>query len=206
MKLYLSSYRIPDPQAFFDFVGKAPREIKLGLILNAHDDKPPEKRLEKRNELIDYFSKFGFAVEEIDLLDYNDKQEELRKKLKQFDVVWLNGGNTYFLRWAFAQSNSETVLRDALNEGIICAGDSAGAIVVGPTLKYFDTADDPSGLPRVTYEGLNFIDFVILPHWDSLKFHDILQKTKEGLETDGFKTIVLTDSAFLLLENGSVLN
>jgi hypothetical protein len=39
MKLYLSSYRIPDLQALCDFVGLKPNEVNIALIFNAHDVK-----------------------------------------------------------------------------------------------------------------------------------------------------------------------
>ncbi len=206
MKLYLSSYRIPDVKAFSNFVGKLPRDIKFCLILNAKDNKTPWERAEKAKELTGYFSQQGFSVEELDLRDYIGKQEDLKKKLGEFDVLWLNGGNTYFLRSAIAQSKSEDILKKVFEGGVVYGGDSAGAIIAGQTLKYFDAADDPSGLPSVIYEGLGFVDFSVLPHWDSVKFHDILEGIKKHLEVEGHKTIPLTDSAFLLIEDGRVLN
>lgn len=199
MKLYLSSYRIPDLRVFENFVGKEASKTKFALVLNSKDYKTSEERAQKRDELITYFSGLGFVVEELNLLDYVGG-EGLLEKLKAYDVVWLNGGNTFCLRWALRECNGEKILREALEGGIVYGGDSAGAIVVGPTLKHFDNVDSPSVAKEVIYEGLGFIDFVILPHWNSPEYGEILQDTRAALEKEGYTTKELNDSQCLLIE------
>lgn len=198
MKLYLSSYRIPDIDSFKKFVGKD--DIHIGLILNAKDYKTHDERAAKRGELISYFSGFGFTVEEINLLNYVDRREELLNTFKSYDVVWLNGGNTFCLRWAIAECEGEDILRQALEEGVVYGGDSAGAIVAGPTLKYFNSADDPTLAREAIYEGLNLIDFVILPHWGSEEYGEILMATQKSLKQDGYITKEIDDSEYLCIE------
>ncbi len=205
MKIYLSSYRIPDIRAFSAFVGKEPSSIKMGVILNAQDHKSKENRKQKRDDVFKYFSDLGFTLEEINLLDYPDGKG-LFEKFKEFDVLWFNGGNTYSLRSAIKQSSCEKILQQALNEGVIYAGDSAGAIMVGPTLKYFDLADDPNVAPETIYDGLSIVDFAVLPHWESEQFSPILEDLESKLNHDNYRTIRLTDSEYLLVENGKIIN
>jgi len=205
MKLYLSSYLIPDPKVFTDFVGKELSLIKIGLVTNAKDHKPTVERADKIKFLLEYFKGFGFKVEEINLLDHVEGNN-LLERFKKFDVVWFVGGNTYSLRYAIKQSNCESILKQALNEGIIYAGDSAGAIIVGPTLKYFDAADDPHIVPEVIYDGLNIVDFAVLPHWDSPAFSHVLGDIETQLNNDGYKTIRLNDNEYLLVEDGKITN
>lgn len=202
MKLYLSSYRIPDPKAFSKFVGKDLSQIKLGLIFNAKDYKPKEEREIKLTDTLNYFNSLGINVEEISLLDYINKSAELLKKFKEFDVLWFNGGNTYYLRWALAKSKSEEVLKEALESGVVYGGDSAGAIVVGPTLKYYDTADDPKFAPEAIYDALNWVDVAILPHWGSREYDHVLRATEENLKADGYETRRLTNDEWLTFEVG----
>jgi len=204
MKLYLSSYRIPELTAFTNFIGKKSADIKLGLILNAKDYKTPSERAQKSQELFDYFSGLGFSVQEINLLEYK-RGKGLLDHFKEFDVIWFAGGNTYCLRAAMRQSNCEEIVRKALEAGIVYGGDSAGAIVVGPTLKYFDSADDPTLAAEIIYEGLNLVDFVVLPHWGSVEYGDTLAEEKKHLQADGFKTVQITDSEYLLVDNGKIL-
>ena len=205
MKLYLSSYRIPDIKKFADFVGKDAEDIKFGLVLNSKDYRDKEYREEKLVELMEYFSAFGFDVEEIDLRDYSES-DELEKKLMQFDVVWMNGGNTYMLRYMLSKSGCDSILRSVLEKGVVYGGDSAGAVVVGPTLKYYSGADDPAVVDNAIYEGLGLVDFSVLPHWASAEYAPVLDKIESSLNTDGIKTIRLTDEEFILVEVGKILN
>lgn len=198
VKLYFSSYRIPEPQKFTDFVGKPAKEIRMGLILNSKDAKNKENRAADRDELLAYFRGLGFVVEEVDLRDYYPGKD-LFLKLLEFDVVWLNGGNTYSLRYALARSKAERPLREAMKRGVIYAGDSAGAIVAGPTLKYFDNVDDATVVPNPIYEGLGFVNYAVLPHWGYPDFGDRIRDTRKKLIADGFETIKLTNEEALFV-------
>jgi len=202
MKLYLSSHGIPDVKDFLEFVGKPARKIKFGLIMNAKDHNVPVERAAKRNEMLAYFKGFGLSVHEIDLRDYygGSSNSDLIAEFRRFDVLWLNGGNTYSLRWALAESKAEQPLEEALKGGVIYGGNSAGAIVAGPTLKYFDNVDDPSHAPQAIYKGLGLIDRAILPHWGSKGFGKAVKSTKRRLERDGYQTIALTDGDALTVE------
>ena len=206
MKLYLSSYRIPDLKKFSDFVGKEPAEIKMGLILNSKDYKPAAERLAKAEELLKYFSGLGLQVEEIDLRDYVQDNSKLLEKFQEMDVIWLNGGNTFRLNWIISEAKCENILKQALKNGVVYGGDSAGAIIVGPTLKYYNSADDPSVAEKIIYKGLNFVDFAVLPHWGSVEYGAALEDIKRNLEKDNYKTITLTDDEFLLINDGKILN
>lgn len=204
MKLYLSSYRIPDVKAFIKFVGKEPEKIKLALILNAKDHKSKEERKEDKKELLTYFKSFGFQEEELNLLDYSDPKK-LLEKFKEFDVLWFNGGNTYCLRWAVYESGAENVLKKVLKEGVIYGGDSAGAILAGPTLECYDKADDPQLAPKAIYAGLGLTNLAILPHWGSGEYDHVLGTVEKELQAKGFKTKRLTDSECLMVENNKIL-
>lgn len=200
MKLYLSSHGIPDPDEFARFVGKPAREIRFGLVFNAKDHKAPAERAARRDEVAAYFGNLGFDVREIDLRDHFEDNSGLLPELWHCDVVWLNGGNTYMLRWAIAESRAEQPILDALASGVVYAGNSAGAIVAGPTLKHFDNADDPSAAPDPIYKGLGLIDRVVLPHWGSEDYGEAVRGTKAMLEGEGYRTIALTNEDALLVE------
>jgi len=125
--------------------------------------------------------------------------------MNSYDVVWFNGGNTFCLRWAIEQSAcGKELLVDVLQSGTVYAGDSAGAIIAGPTLKHFDAADNPDVVPEVIYNGFNFVDFVVLPHWESEKYGDIIKGIGDKLKQEGYSTKSLTDDEFIFVENGEV--
>jgi len=204
MKLYLSSYGIPDPQTFSEFVGKSLTDIRFGLVFNAKDHKPEEERQQKLSEALDYFGGMGCKVEQINLLDYVGKASELLAKFKQLDVLWFAGGNTYVLRWAVAKSNAEEAIKEALNSGVIYGGESAGAILAGPTLKHYEAADEPGAAPEAIYGALGLVNVAIVPHWGSEKYAQVLASIERGLKADGHTTIRLTDSEYLLVTDNEM--
>lgn len=205
MKLYLSSCLLPDVEVFSKFIGKTTASIKLGLILNSKDGKSPAERAHKEKELTEYFSKIGMQVQEIDLRDHL-RGRGLLDAFRCFDVLWFVGGNSFCLRWAMKASDCESILKQVLEEGVVYAGDSAGAIVAGPTLKYFDSMDEPGLAPQAIYDGLNLVDFSVLPHWGSQKYAEANKKIERKLQKDGYKTKALNDGEWLLVKNGAIIN
>jgi dipeptidase E len=206
MKLFLTSYRIPNLKVFCDFIGKPAEQIRFGLILNAKDHRDKNSRQLKAQELVTYFSEQGFLVEELDLRNYVSDNTDLLKKFLEFDVLWFNGGDTYCLREAIFKSGSELLITQAMSKGVVFAGDSAGAILAGPTLKYFDLVERPELTKNIIYSGLNLINFVVLPHWGSVEYGKGLEEIEIKLSKDQVKTVRLTDQEFLLIKDGQILN
>lgn len=201
MKLYLSSEGIPDIEAFSRFVEKQPKDMKLGLIFHAKDYKPEAERQEKLKEAIAHFENFGITVDVIDLF-----AQPTLEQLLAYNVLWMNGGNTLYLRWAIAESKSEELLRNVFNQGVIYAGDSAGAVIAGPTIDKYEIADDPTVAPYKTSTGLNYFNMGLIPHWGSEEYAAVLGAIEESFKKDGYETIRLTDNGYVLIENGQILD
>lgn len=170
--MYLSSYRLGDnPQELVDLVGE---NKKVAVIPNALDfstDIP--RRNEGVQREIDDLKKLGFQPEEIDLKMYFGKSEELVKKLSEFGMLWVRGGNTFVLRRAFKESGMDKwLIGQKDNKDFVYAGYSAGVCVLSPSLKGSDITDDPNIIPEgykpeVVWEGLGLIDFAFAPHYMS---------------------------------------
>lgn len=200
MKLYLSSEGIPDIEVFSKFVGEEPTEIKLGLIFHAKDYKPEAEREEKLKEAITYFENFGITVEVIDLFS-----KPTPEQLLKYDVLWLNGGNTFYLRWAIVESGSEELLRSVFDQGVVYAGDSAGAVIAGPVIDKYETADDSSLAPYKISTGLNYFNLGLIPHWGSEEYATVLGSIEDSFKSDGYETIRMTDEECIMIENGQIL-
>jgi dipeptidase E len=142
----------------------------------------------------------GFEVEIVDMRKYKDNLSDLRKKLASKDVIWFGGGNTYYLRWLLKDTGVDTLLAQLVKEGIVYGGGSAGAIIAGPTLKHFETADDPSDAPEVILDGLHLTDTVVVPHMDNVKFIEVVRDINEKLKADGYTTVPLTDAQALIVD------
>jgi dipeptidase E len=194
MKLFLSSLAISDSQSIelAKLVGKNAADIKLGLIENAADTYDENHRAwvdESRTTIQSH----GFDVELLDIRQFKDRPAELTEKLRSKDVIWFGGGNTYYLRWLLKDTGVDKVLSELIKRGVVYGGGSAGAIVAGPTLKHFESADDPSDAPEVILDGLHFTDSVVVPHMDNVKFASIIYEINDKLKIDGYKTVPISD-------------
>ncbi len=201
MKLFLSSLAISGPQSveLAKLVGKDPKDIKLALIENAADTYDENSRAwvdENRRAIQGH----DFDVEIIDIREYKDKLPELKHKLTSKDVMWFGGGNTYYLRWLLKDTGVDKMISELVGRGIVYGGGSAGAIVAGPTLKHFETADDPNDAPEVVLEGLGLTEAVVVPHMDNVKFAAVIKDINDKLKTDGYKTVPLGDAQVLIVD------
>lgn len=205
MKLFLSSLAISPSQlnAFLKLVNKNPEDIKLAFIDNAADGEEGEKPwVEEHREAIVAHKIKVFSV---DLNAYLKDSSDLLKVLSSYDVIWIGGGNVLYLRWLLKKTTADKVICDLVKEGKVYGGGSAGAMVVGPTLKHTDEVENIDVIPKgeVIYEGLNIIDTVILPHWGNAKFGSVMTKINKELKQDGYKTEPLTDDEALIIDGES---
>lgn len=204
MKLFLSSLAISDPQSveLAKLVGKEPKSIKLALIENAADTYAEGSRawVDQNRAAI---QSHDFGVEIIDIRQYKGRTPELKKKLTPKDVIWFGGGNTYYLRWLLKDTGVDMLLTELIQKGVVYGGGSAGAIVAGPTLKHFETADGPKDAPEVILDGLHFTNVTVVPHMDNAKFAAIIHGINDKLKADGFKTVPLGDAQALVIDGDS---
>lgn len=199
MKLYLSSYRIPTPDELFALLGKSPVDCKVAIIPNAKDYKLPEERAASLDELIYDLAKFGFKTEVVDLRDY-EEAETLHEALKGADVIWAAGGNTFVLRAEMHRSGFDQIVRQLLEGGVVYCGESAGAIVAGPTLEGSEIGDDPGHADEVIKEGLGLTDKIIVPHADSPEFIEYINHMKQQYAGDS-RVVYLNDDQALVINS-----
>lgn len=198
MKLYLSSYRVPTPHNLFALLPKPPAECKLAIIPNAKDDKLPEERWQKLDELTADLQKLGFkTIDIVDLREYDDG-EQLYSVLLGYDVLWAAGGNTFVLRSEMRRSGFENVINKLLAEGKVYCGESAGAIVAGLTLQGAEVGDDPQLADQVIVEGLHLVDRIIAPHADSLDFPEYINHMRQLYKDSNLVTYLNDDQALIV--------
>lgn len=200
MKLFLSSQAISKEQApeFVKLVDKRAGDIRLAVIENAADVEDGPKDWLLRNRQM--FESHGFAVEYIDLRTYVQDLEALHTKLATKDAMWFGGGNTFYIRWLLHDSGIENIIKDLVKSGVVYGGGSAGAIIAGPTLHYFEAADDPKVSPGVIHDGLSLTNTVVVPHADNEKYAAITQHINDNLKADNYQTVLLTDAQALVID------
>ncbi len=117
--------------------------------------------------------KIGLTVEYLDLQTYFGRTDDLRKTLHKCGGVFIRGGNTFILRQAMKLSGFDVIFEELLtHDDVVYAGYSAGICVLAPDFRALQIVDDPTDKPYkelqdTLWEGLGFLDDMILPHYQS---------------------------------------
>ena len=202
MKLYLSSYQVPNTAAMIGLVGKPFSNMKIGLVSNAKDYYIERARKIKVENEIEYFRSLGVQkLTEIDLRDYNNS-EEITERIKDMDLVWVMGGNTFMLRYEMKRSGFDSAVREAIAEGVVYGGNSAGAVVAGNSLKGIEHGDESAFAEEVHWDGLNLTDHFILPHVGNNMYDKLSEQAREAHKDDD--TIIELQDNQALVINGKV--
>src|SRR3990167_6049249 len=114
MKLLLTSTGLPNKvirNKFLKMVGKDPKDVVVAFIPTAAD---PEKDKWFVKAATNEIEELGMKLVTIDLKEEN--KQSLEEKLANCDVLYVNGGNTFYLSdWA-RKSGFDSVLKDFINK------------------------------------------------------------------------------------------
>ncbi len=185
---------------FESLVNKAPAQIKIAFIENAADIIPGSE--EWLPGVRQTWMDRGYVGDVIDLREWlNENSIDLCNELMKYDVIWIGGGHTYYLRWILKASGADKIIIALVNAGKLYAGWSAGAVVAGPTIKHFDKmGDDPADAPEQIFTGLNLLKEIIVPHTDHPDFSEGALAAAEALKAEGYKVVALRDGEFFFTE------
>jgi len=165
--------------ALLDVVEEEPDQTEVAFIPTAGDPYDDASFVEAdREKLI----KHGFAVTVVDLK--GQTHEDLEAKLAGKDVVYVAGGNTFYLLEQVRASGFDRILPRLLAEGTLYVGASAGAAILGPSIAPYAKFDDPGAAPSLSsQEGLQIVNYVVIPHYSNEKFRptfDEVMKAEDG--------------------------
>ena len=166
---FLYSLTLSDRQheALVHLVGKPINQIRLAAIENTTDVIPDAEHWVAG--IRQALAHQGYQIEPVDLRQQSGW--ELEAKLIDCDVIWVGGGHTYYLRWIIKNSGADQMITLLVKNGKVYARWSAGAVVFGPTTKYFDKMrGDPRHATEIINEGLHLNARTIILHQDHHDF------------------------------------
>jgi len=205
MKYYLSSYKLGNETEKLKQM--IPSNKKVAIIANAMDySKDKEKRARKEQDNVNEMASVGLTPKVVDLRDYFGKEDELRKKLDECGSVYVRGGNCFVLRLAMKLSGFDNIIKEwSTKQDKLYIAYSAGIGILGPSLDGIQLMDDINVNPYnghdLIWEGLNFIDYLIIPHYKSVHIEsEDADKCVEYCKKKNIKYKTLKDGDVIIIE------
>ncbi len=206
MKLLLTSGGLTNNsivKALFEMVGKSPEETSLVFIPTAANVETGDKNW-FINDLINIHKQ---NFKSVAITDISAVPENVwRPKIEEADVLFFEGGNTYYLMEWINKSGFKELLPEMLKTKVY-VGLSAGSMVTGPDLAlkvsqvvYEEDLDRFGDMP-----GLNLVDFYFFPHLNSSYFPKLIEENIADVSKRIPKKIyALDDQSALKVVDGNV--
>jgi dipeptidase E len=119
--------------------------------------------------------KLGLTVDELEISTATN--EEISNKLKNNDLIYVSGGNTFFLLQELKRTGADRIIAEQINSGKIYIGESAGSIIVSPDIEYVKYLDSVKKAPNLSdFSSLNIVEFYPLPHYTNFPFKKSVEK------------------------------
>jgi len=196
-RLYLTSAVSFVAKDIAKHIGKV-KGLKLAFINTPAEleKKDLEWQDDDRNSLVEV----GF-----DIFDYTitDKtKEQIKNDLSVADVIYISGGNQFYLLEKIQQTDCADVIRDYVAKGKIYIGTSAGSMIAGGNQLCGYRPDLMKGVGKLKdYQGLGLVDFIVFPHWGSKDFEEKYFGFRlKHSYTEKDKVILLTNYQYVKVE------
>lgn len=196
-KLYLASQ--------FYIAGKSigakiPSEAKKNTVFITT---PIKYRAFKDSEL-DWHYKNRAALQESGFVctdyDITGKSENgLVKDLDSFDVMYMEGGNPFYLMQEAQKNNFKNYVQNRVKNGLIYISESAGSVAAGIDISGNGRpGKSPSDYQLANTKGFELVNFAILPHWgaENKKADHLTYKIPQSY-SENYPYILLNDNQYI---------
>ena len=147
------------------------------------------------------FEDFGYEVENFDVSIFSE--EIAKEKLSEAKIIFISGGNTFYLLQELKRKNLIPYLKERIENGLLYIGESAGSVIAAPDIEYASIVDDKTLATELNdYTGLNLVNFYIVPHFEEEPFVESSRKTVE-LYKDKLDLKLINNKEAILVENNN---
>lgn len=190
MNIFLTSQASKVMREVAKLLPKPAGELKLAFIPTAGDPYGDDKPWMDADRAM--LVELGFQVEDFDLK--NKTEDETRKKLAGFDVLFVAGGNTFYLLNEVKKSGFDKVAREMVKAGKIYIGSSAGSYIACPTIEAADWKHADRNIVNLKdWTALGLVDFIVVAHYAD-KYKEAIE---QGKKTTNLDVKILTDTQFI---------
>lgn len=152
-------------------------KLKVLYITTASDGEEDEDKSWMDNE---YKTILELGIKKENIIEY--KIGKSNNNIEDFDIMYMMGGNTFYLLDMIRKNNFDVEIKKYINNGKIYIGSSAGSEILGnsisPALGF-----DNNNVKMTDFTGLKIIDGLIIPHCNRKEeyINNLKNKTQEKL-------------------------
>ena len=100
--------------------------------------------------------------------------EEIRSTLSEGDLIYVSGGNTFYLLQELKRKGADKLIQREIETGKPYIGESAGAMILAPSIEYVQLMNETQAAPELTsFAALGLIEKYPLPHYQCFPFVEI---------------------------------
>ncbi len=189
--LLLTSAFVFVTDELINILPKPPQELTVVFVPTAADlSEDPWYMEADRQKLVD----LGFKL--IDLPLKGKNVDEVKEILDQADLIFVGGGNTFYLLDECNKSGFAKLVPDYVNNGVIYVGGSAGSYIACPTIEAAGwTNSDRNVVNLQDLTAMNLVPCIIKAHFVEEKSEAI----KEAMAGCRYPVKILTDKQALLV-------
>lgn len=196
-KLFLTSKASKVLDKFVEMLDNKPSNLTVAFVPTAADPYEDKYFIVSDREKL---AELGFHIVDINI---TDKSEEfLQEQFKNIDIIFVAGGNTFYLLEKVLASGFDKIIKKHIENGKYYIGSSAGSVIIGTSIEPIQLIDDPSKWPNLkSFNGLKIIDKIILPHYGYEKYQERMEKILQEYSNLSNDIVKLTDNQALIIEN-----
>lgn len=196
MKIFLTSQAYKVMGKIAAMLPKPTNELRLAFIPTAGDpygDNKPWMDAD-RDKLVE----LEFQVEDFDLK--NKTEAETRQTLSMFDIIFVAGGNSFYLLNEAKKSGFDKVAKELVKKGTVYIGSSAGSYIACPTIEAAGWKHADKNIVNLKdLTALNLVDFIVVCHYSN-QYKEVVE---DGKKTTKYPVITLTDNQFIFADDNN---
>ncbi|MDP3639839.1 MAG: Type 1 glutamine amidotransferase-like domain-containing protein [Nanoarchaeota archaeon] len=191
---------VPEIREYFLSILPKRRPEKNGVAFvttAAYGESKNPAWIEKDRQLL-----YNCGIKHIEDVDLKDKtQKDVEKILSNKEIIFVNGGNTFYLLKWVRESGFDKLLPGFLRRGGLYVGVSAGSYIACPTIEAATWKHQDRNRVGITdFTALNLVPFLITAHFEE-KYRAIVAK---AAKTTKSPIVALSDKQAVLVQNGTV--
>lgn len=146
--------------------------------------------------------KMGLIIDELEISTAS--ADEISRKLKNNDFIYVTGGNTFFLLQELKRTGADKIIIDEVDSGRLYIGESAGAAAVSKDVEYMKEMDNVKKAPGLeNFDALGLVEFYTVPHYLNLPFKKAGKKIID-IYSSTLNLSPISNKDAILVNNGEI--